>query len=304
MELAADLLEVTDEAELDQFLGKLLKRPGAPSANSRGSLARRGRRAQGDRQEGAAVRRRGARVFDPDPGGRDGRRHGARDGGEQALRNGPRGPQPGGAGVRSRAPVRAARRRRRATGGRRSAQCPAPGGGARRRHGRAREHAPGSCGRRAAVRRPGRRPAGCAAAGAGSGGDARSSCSESDDARHSTGFVVPGRGGARAADGGSPASSLSCSREIDYPGRRYFARGPGRDRALSGGRAARVARAAPRIPRLAAGPGGERATPAQAQPRFTILRLRFHEVLSQFDLFADVLMQRSQHDDGRLARGA
>jgi len=47
-----------------------------------------------------------------------------------------------------------------------------------------------------------------------------------------------------------------------------------------------------------AGPGGERATPAEMQARFTTLRMRFNEVLSQFDLFADVLTQRSEHDTG------
>lgn len=44
--------------------------------------------------------------------------------------------------------------------------------------------------------------------------------------------------------------------------------------------------------------------PGQAQPaviaqrRFTFLRMRFNVVLSQFDLFADVLTQRSEHDTG------
>jgi hypothetical protein len=39
-------------------------------------------------------------------------------------------------------------------------------------------------------------------------------------------------------------------------------------------------------------------TPAEAQRRFTLLRLRFNAVLSQFDLFADALTQRSEHDTG------
>lgn len=39
-------------------------------------------------------------------------------------------------------------------------------------------------------------------------------------------------------------------------------------------------------------------SPAEAQRRFTLLRLRFNTVLSQFDLFADVLTQRSEHDTG------
>ncbi|ADJ27291.1 hypothetical protein [Nitrosococcus watsonii] len=46
------------------------------------------------------------------------------------------------------------------------------------------------------------------------------------------------------------------------------------------------------------GSGGWRATPAEAQRRFTLLRLRFNAVLSQFDIFADVLTQRSEHETG------
>ena len=37
------------------------------------------------------------------------------------------------------------------------------------------------------------------------------------------------------------------------------------------------------------GPEGHRATPAEAQRRFTYLRLEFNTVLTQFDLFVDVL---------------
>ena len=46
------------------------------------------------------------------------------------------------------------------------------------------------------------------------------------------------------------------------------------------------------------GPAAARATPEEVQRRFTFLRLRFNVVLSQFDLFADVLTQRSEHDNG------
>lgn len=46
------------------------------------------------------------------------------------------------------------------------------------------------------------------------------------------------------------------------------------------------------------GPEGQRAAPAEQQRRFTFLRLRFNAVLSQFDLFADVLTQRSEHETG------
>ena len=42
----------------------------------------------------------------------------------------------------------------------------------------------------------------------------------------------------------------------------------------------------------------QRPTPAAAQRRFTFLRLRFNAVLSQFDIFADALTQRSEHETG------
>ena len=40
------------------------------------------------------------------------------------------------------------------------------------------------------------------------------------------------------------------------------------------------------------------ASPEEAQRRFTLLRLRFNALLTQFDIFADVIAQRSQHDTG------
>ena len=43
---------------------------------------------------------------------------------------------------------------------------------------------------------------------------------------------------------------------------------------------------------------GQAAAPAAAQSRFTILRMRFNAILSQFDIFADALVQRSEHDYG------
>lgn len=46
------------------------------------------------------------------------------------------------------------------------------------------------------------------------------------------------------------------------------------------------------------GPIGRRATPEQAQRLFSILRLRFNAVLTQFDLFNDVLTQRSENSIG------
>lgn len=50
------------------------------------------------------------------------------------------------------------------------------------------------------------------------------------------------------------------------------------------------------------GPQAQEATPAEVQARFTFLRLRFNAMLSQFDIFADALVQRTEHDNGvRLA---
>ena len=43
---------------------------------------------------------------------------------------------------------------------------------------------------------------------------------------------------------------------------------------------------------------GRRASPAEAQRRFTFLRLGFNAVLSQFDTFADVFTQRSETETG------
>jgi hypothetical protein len=43
---------------------------------------------------------------------------------------------------------------------------------------------------------------------------------------------------------------------------------------------------------------GRAASPEKAQRRFTFLRMRFNSVLTQFDIFADVISQRSQHLTG------
>src|SRR5262245_23739704 len=45
-------------------------------------------------------------------------------------------------------------------------------------------------------------------------------------------------------------------------------------------------------------PAGQAATPAEAQRRFTILRLKFNIVLIQLDMFADVITQRSENETG------
>lgn len=44
--------------------------------------------------------------------------------------------------------------------------------------------------------------------------------------------------------------------------------------------------------------GRNDATPEEAQRRFTMLRLRFNIVLTQFDLFSDVITQRSENETG------
>jgi len=43
---------------------------------------------------------------------------------------------------------------------------------------------------------------------------------------------------------------------------------------------------------------GRRAATAESQRRFTVIRLRFNAVLTQFDLFADALSQRSERNTG------
>jgi hypothetical protein len=45
-------------------------------------------------------------------------------------------------------------------------------------------------------------------------------------------------------------------------------------------------------------PAGHAATASEAQRRFTILRLKFNIALIQFDMFADVITQRSESDTG------
>ena len=46
------------------------------------------------------------------------------------------------------------------------------------------------------------------------------------------------------------------------------------------------------------GPEGQSASPADAQRSFSLLRLRFNAVLTQFDLFSDALTQRSENETG------
>lgn len=48
---------------------------------------------------------------------------------------------------------------------------------------------------------------------------------------------------------------------------------------------------------------GDRLDPAEAQRRFAMVRLRFNRVLAHFEMFADLLLQRCEHDHGVLLRG-
>jgi hypothetical protein len=50
--------------------------------------------------------------------------------------------------------------------------------------------------------------------------------------------------------------------------------------------------------RWLAGPARRSASDAEAQRRFTVLRLKFNAALTQFDLFNDVVSQRSEHENG------
>ena len=45
-------------------------------------------------------------------------------------------------------------------------------------------------------------------------------------------------------------------------------------------------------------PSGQSVTPAAAQKKIVLLKLRFNAVISQFHIFADVLTQRSEHEMG------
>jgi hypothetical protein len=50
-------------------------------------------------------------------------------------------------------------------------------------------------------------------------------------------------------------------------------------------------------------PQGVSATPAEAQKRFTSVRLQFLSVIEQFDIFSDALVERSQHGYGEWVGG-
>lgn len=70
----------------------------------------------------------------------------------------------------------------------------------------------------------------------------------------------------------------------------------GIERFLMGGRAALRGRVLDYLDWLR-GPG-RAESPAEQQRRFVVIRLQFNNVLSQLDLFAEVVTQRSEHDSG------
>lgn len=73
------------------------------------------------------------------------------------------------------------------------------------------------------------------------------------------------------------------------------------ERLLVGGRG-RLRLAVREFLRWLDGPGRS-APAAEAQRRFSVLRLAFNDVISQFDLFADVMTQRSEAETGVLLAG-
>ena len=105
--------------------------------------------------------------------------------------------------------------------------------------------------------------------------------------------ALPQSAGARAAlrppraDGPGGRGAASGETAIE----RYLAEGRREFRGLVAG-----------FLRWLSGPRGQSASAAEAQRRFTYVRLRFQAVLTQFDIFADALGQRSEHETGvRLA---
>jgi len=64
----------------------------------------------------------------------------------------------------------------------------------------------------------------------------------------------------------------------------------------------RLRRLARRFLRWLHGPG-RRAAASVCQRAFSLLKLRFNSVMSQFDIFADVLSQRSEHETGTWVAG-
>jgi hypothetical protein len=69
------------------------------------------------------------------------------------------------------------------------------------------------------------------------------------------------------------------------------------ERVIRDGRSA-MERALAAFTRWLDSPAGRGASAADMQRRFTLLRLRFHAMISRYDLFSDVLVQRSERENG------
>jgi len=69
------------------------------------------------------------------------------------------------------------------------------------------------------------------------------------------------------------------------------------ERLLDDGRAAMKTTVA-RFSRWLGSSAGRSASIAEAQRRFTLVRLRFHAFIARYDIFADVLVQRSERENG------
>ena len=82
------------------------------------------------------------------------------------------------------------------------------------------------------------------------------------------------------------------------PGRRSDAGRAVRGRPVPHRRPPGAAAAGERLPGAGCTARAPGARPSEQQRRFTIIRLAFNEVLSQFDLFTEAVTQRSEHRTG------
>ena len=96
---------------------------------------------------------------------------------------------------------------------------------------------------------------------------------------------------------GSPGPAVRAARDDGAGGGRVD-RGPGRDRRVSRRRPPPLRGRGQGFLRWLMAGEGRTASPAEAQRRFTLLRLMFNNVLTQFDVFADVMTQRSERGNG------
>ena len=106
------------------------------------------------------------------------------------------------------------------------------------------------------------------------------------------------RGDACAADTAGACPAVRAVRD-DGAGGGTVLGGADRDREPCHAQPAETAGPGVRLPALAAQPGGRRRMPpCEAQRRYALVRMRFNSILTQFDVFADVITQRSERDNG------